>query len=48
MPNLAFLTCPSLQILGKTHMGLFLISGFPVNPLAKKIVLTQEQVMILT
>ena len=33
VPNLVSLTCPSLQILGKTQTGVFLISGFLVNPL---------------
>ena len=32
-PNLVSLTHPSLQILGKTHAGVFLISGLLVNPL---------------
>ena len=33
VPNLMSLTRPSLQILGKTQTGVFLISGFLVNPL---------------
>ena len=33
VPNLASLTCPSLQILGKTQTGVFPISGFLVNHL---------------
>ena len=32
MPNLVSLTPPSPQILGKTQMGVFLISRFLVNP----------------
>ena len=31
MPNLVSLTCPSLQILGKTKTGMFLISGFLIK-----------------
>ena len=42
------LTHPSLQISGKTQTGVFPISGFLVNPLEKKIVITPELVMILT
>ena len=38
MPNLVSLTCPSLQILGKTQTLVFPISGFLVNFLQKKIV----------
>ena len=38
VPNLVSITCPSLQILGKTHTGVFPISGF----------LIPEPVMILT
>ena len=33
MPNLVSLTCPSLQILGKTQTGVSPISVFLVNPL---------------
>ena len=47
MPNLVSLTRPSLQILRKTQMEVFSISGFLVNLLSKKIVKTQELVMIL-
>ena len=35
MPNLISLTCPSLQILGKTQTGVFPISRFPDDPLEK-------------
>ena len=48
VPNLVSLTRLSLQILGKTHTGVFPISGFLVNPLYKKLVITTEPVMILT
>ena len=37
VPNLVFLTRPSLQILGKTQTGVFSISGFLVNPYKKKL-----------
>ena len=40
IPNLA----PSLQILGKIQTGVFLISGFSVNPLLNKIIITPEPV----
>ena len=33
VPDLVSLTHPSLQILGKTQTGVFLISGFQVSPL---------------
>ena len=33
VPNLVSITYPSLQILGKTQTGVFLISRFLVNPL---------------
>ena len=33
VPNVVFLTCPSLQVLGKIQTGVFLISRFLVNPL---------------
>ena len=36
MPNLVSLTRPSLQILGKTHNGVFSVSGFLVNIFWKK------------
>ena len=45
LPNLVSLPRPSLQILGKTQMGVFPISGFLVNPLQTKIVITPEPVM---
>ena len=48
MPSLVSLTGSSLQILGKTGTGVFPISGFLVNHLYKKIVITPEPVMILT
>ena len=32
-PSIRDITCPSLQILGKTQTGVFPISGFLVNPL---------------
>ena len=48
MPNLVSITRPSLQILGKTQTWVFLISGFLVSPLQKKIVIIPEPVMILT
>ena len=47
VPNLVFLTHPSLQILGKTQTGVFQISGFLVNPLRKKIAITPEPVNVL-
>ena len=40
MPILVSLTRPILQIFGKTQTGVFSISGFLVNPLSKKIILT--------
>ena len=46
--NFVSLTCPSLEILGKTQIGVFPISRFLVNPLWKKTVITPEPVMILT
>ena len=46
--NTISLTSPSLQILGKTQTSMFLISGFLVNPLERKIVMTLKPVMILT
>ena len=33
LPNLLSLTCPSLHILGKIQVGIFLIPRFLVNPL---------------
>ena len=48
VPNLVFFTWPSLLILGKTLTRVFPISGFPVNPFYKEIVITPEPVMILT
>ena len=42
MPNLVSLTRTSLQILGKTQTGVLPISGFLVNPLRKKTVITIE------
>ena len=37
MPNLVSINCPSLQILGKTQPGVFLISRFlPGQPLIKE------------
>ena len=42
MLNSVSLTCPSLQILSKIQAGVFLISGFLVNPLKTKIVITLE------
>ena len=47
MPNSVSLTCPNLQILGKTQTEVFPISRFLVNHLYKKIVITAESVMIL-
>ena len=46
VPNVVSLTCSILQILVKSHMGVFLISGFLVNLLLKKIIITPEPVMI--
>ena len=46
--NLLSLTRPSLQILGKTHTGVFPMFGFLVNSLKTKIFITPEPVMILT
>ena len=46
MPNFVSITWPILQILVKTQIGLFLISGILVNPL--KIVIFPEPVMLLT
>ena len=37
MPNLIFITRPSLQILGKTQARVFSISEYLVNPLQTKI-----------
>ena len=45
--NFASLTTPCVQILDKTQMEKFLISGFLVDLLLKKIVITPEPVMIL-
>ena len=45
--NLVPLTCPSLQILSKTQIGVFSITIFLVNLLEKNIVMTPEPVMIL-
>ena len=42
MPNVVSLTHPSLQILGKTQMVVFSISGFLVNLLYKKISRTSD------
>ena len=42
MPNLVSLTCPSLQILGKTQTGVFPISRFLPNLLLNKIAITPE------
>ena len=36
MPNFIFSTCPSLQLLGKTQMGVFPISRFLVRSLIKE------------
>ena len=35
MPDLVFITCSGLQILGKIQTGVFSISRFLVNPLKK-------------
>ena len=45
--NFASLTTPCVQILDKTQMEKFLISGFLVDLLLKKIVITPEPVMRL-
>ena len=50
MPNLVFFSIPNspqAQILGKTQTEVFPISGFMVNPLQKKIIITPELAMIL-
>ena len=46
MRNLVSLTCPSLQILGKTQIEVFLISRFLVDPLLKKSVVTPEPLIL--
>ena len=46
-PNVVSLALPCLLILGKTQTEVFLISGFLLNPLFKKVVITPEPVMIL-
>ena len=48
MSNLTFLTRPNLKILGKTQTRVSQFSGFLVNPLQTKIIITLEPVMILT
>ena len=48
MLNLVFLIRPSLQILVINQMEVFPISGFLINSLQTKIVITPEPVMILT
>ena len=48
VPSLVSLPHPSLQTLGKTQTWFFPISGFLVNPLRIKIVITPEPETILT
>ena len=48
VPNYVSITRAILKVLDQTQMGIFPISGFLVNPVRKKIVLTLEPVMTLT
>ena len=48
VPHLVSLTRSSLQVLNKTQTRVFPISGFLINALETKIVVTPELIMILT
>ena len=48
MSNVISLTSPSPQIFKKTQTGVFLISGFLLNPLQRQIFIGLEPVMLLT